>query len=61
VAQSSGPTEQKWGRPVGQVLVPFQIPLCQRVKESRYTGYPMPKVGVAAKLGRLATLAGQLA
>jgi hypothetical protein len=51
VAQSSGPTELKWGRPgpppwpAGQVLAPFQFPLCQRVMEGRCTGYPMPKVG----------------
>jgi hypothetical protein len=40
-----------------QVLVPFQILLCQRVKEGRCMRYPMPKVGKAMKLGRLATLA----
>jgi hypothetical protein len=67
VVQSSGPTELKWGRPApppwpaGQVQAPFQIPLCQRVKEGRCTGYSMPKVGAAKKLGRPATLAGRLA
>jgi hypothetical protein len=64
VAQSPGPTEPKWGQPApplwlaGQVLVPFQIPLCQRVKEGRCMGYPMLKVGAAIKLGHPATLAG---
>jgi hypothetical protein len=52
-----GPNRAKVG-PAGQVLVPFQIPLCQRVKEDWCTGYPLPKVGVAMKLGRPATLAG---
>jgi hypothetical protein len=41
------------------VLVPFQTPLCQRVKEGRCTGHPMPKVGAARKLGCQTTLAGQ--
>jgi hypothetical protein len=44
--------------PVGQVLVPFQISLYQRIKEGRCTGYPMPKIGAALKLCRPATLAG---
>jgi hypothetical protein len=50
VAQSPSPTEPKWGQltpppwPTSQVLVPFQYPLCQCVKEGRYTGYPMSKV-----------------
>jgi hypothetical protein len=35
--------------------------LCQRVKEGWCMGHPMPKVGAARKLGRLATLAGRLA
>jgi hypothetical protein len=65
MAQSPGPTKPKWARsapphwPAGQVLAPFQIPLCQRVKEGRCTGYPMPKVGAAMKLGRPATLASR--
>jgi hypothetical protein len=65
VAQSSGPTEPKWHWtapppwPVGQVLAPFQIPLCQCVEEGRCMGYPMHNVGGAFKLGCLATLAGQ--
>jgi hypothetical protein len=64
VAQSKGPTEPKWGRsapppwPAGQVLAPFQILLCQCVKEGRCTGHPMPKVGVAKKHDHPATLAG---
>jgi hypothetical protein len=51
MAQSLGPTEPKWGRlappprPAGQVLVPFQFLLYQRVKERRWMGYPMAKVG----------------
>jgi hypothetical protein len=67
VAQSPSPTEPKWRRrapplwPANQVLAPFQIMFCQCVKEGRCTGYPMPKVGAATKLGRLATLASQLA
>jgi hypothetical protein len=60
VAQSPGPTEPKWG-PADQVLAPFQIPLCQRVKEGRCTGYQMPKVDATMKLGCPATLAGGLA
>jgi hypothetical protein len=50
MAQNSGPTEPKWGRPapppwpVGQVLAPFQFPLCQHVKEGWCTGYLIPKV-----------------
>jgi hypothetical protein len=55
-----GPNRAKVG-PAGQALAHFQIPLFQRVKEGRCTWYPMPKVGVATKLGRLATLAGRLA
>jgi hypothetical protein len=56
MAQSLGPTKPKWGQPApppwpgGQVLVHFQIPVCQHVKEGQCTGYPMPKVGVAMKL-----------
>jgi hypothetical protein len=51
VAQSPGPTEPKWSQSApppwlaGQVLGPFQFPLCQRVKEGWCTGYPMSKVG----------------
>jgi hypothetical protein len=51
VTQSPSPTKPKWGRlaphpwPASQVLVPFQFLLCQRVKEGRCTGYPMPKAG----------------
>jgi hypothetical protein len=62
VAQNPGPTEPKWGQsapppwPVGQVLAPFQIPLCQHVKECWCMGYPMPKVSAATKLGRPAGL-----
>jgi hypothetical protein len=62
VAQSLGPTKPKSGRsapppwPAGQVLAPFQILLCQRVKEGQCTGYPMPKVGADTKLGCLAGL-----
>jgi hypothetical protein len=59
--QSPGPTEPKWHWPASQVLAPFQIPLCQCVKEGRCTGYPMPKVGVVTKLGCPATLAGRAA
>jgi hypothetical protein len=50
VAQSLDPTEPEWGWPApppwpaGQVLVPFKFSLCQRVKEGRCMGYPMPKV-----------------
>jgi hypothetical protein len=64
VAQSLGPTEPKWDQPApppwlaAQVLASFQTLLCQHVKEGRCTGYPMPKVGAAKKLGRSATLAG---
>jgi hypothetical protein len=36
--------------------VPFQIPLCQHVKEGWCQGYPMPKVSAAMKLGRPVTL-----
>jgi hypothetical protein len=43
------------------MLAPFQIPLCQHVKEGRCIEYPMPKVSAAMKLGRLATLASQSA
>jgi hypothetical protein len=43
------------------MLAPFQIPLCQHVKEGRCTEYPMPKVGAAMQLCRLATLASQSA
>jgi hypothetical protein len=59
VAQSLGPTEPNWGwpapppSPLGQVLAPFEIPLCQHVKEGRRTGYPLPKVGPATKLARV--------
>jgi hypothetical protein len=62
MAQSLGPSELKWGRPApprwpaGQVLAPFQFRLCQRVKEGRCMGYPMPK-SVEAELG--GRLAGQ--
>jgi hypothetical protein len=65
IAQSSGPIELKWERPapppwpVGQLLAHFQTLLCQRAKEGWCTGHPMPKVGVAWKRGRPATLAGQ--
>jgi hypothetical protein len=51
-AQSPGPTEPKWGQPIPP-------PLCQRVKEGRCMGHPMPKVGAARKLGGLATVAGR--
>jgi hypothetical protein len=67
VAQRLGPTEPKWGRlaappwPAGQVLAPFQTPLCQCVKEGWCMGHPMPKVGAANKLGHSATLASQKA
>jgi hypothetical protein len=50
MAQSLGPTEPRSGQPAqppwlaGQVLVPFQFPLCQHVKDGRCMGYPMPKV-----------------
>jgi hypothetical protein len=42
-------------------LAPFQIPLCQHVKEGQCMGYPMPKVGATMKLGRPATLADRSA
>jgi hypothetical protein len=67
VAQSPSPTEPKWARPVPppwparQVLAPFQIPLCQCVKEGRCMGYPMPKVDAATRLGHPTTLAGRAA
>jgi hypothetical protein len=50
MAQSSSPTEPKWGRPApppwlaSQVFVPFQFLLCECVKEGQCTGYLMPKV-----------------
>jgi hypothetical protein len=65
MAQSSGPTEPKWGLPapspwpIGQALAPLQTLLCQHVKEGQCTGHPMPKVGAARKLGRPTTLAGR--
>jgi hypothetical protein len=36
----------------GDVLAPFQTPLCHRVNEGPCTGHAMPKVGEAKKLGR---------
>jgi hypothetical protein len=67
VAQSPGPTKPKWGRPVpppwpaGQVLAPFQSLLCQHVKVGWCTGYPMPKVSAAMKLGHPTTQSTDLA
>jgi hypothetical protein len=67
VAQRPGPTEPKWGWQApppwltAQVLVPFQTPLCQHVKEGQCMGHPMPKVGEPRKLGHPATLAGRSA
>jgi hypothetical protein len=61
VAQSMGQIELKWVRlapppwPAAQVLTPFQTPLCQRVKEGRCMGHPMPRVGAARKVGHPAT------
>jgi hypothetical protein len=51
-----GPNRDKM-RPASQVFAPFQILFCQHVMEGWCTGYPMPKVGSAMKLGRSATLA----
>jgi hypothetical protein len=61
VAQSPSLTEPKWGQlapppwPDGQVLVPIQFPLCQRVKVGRWMGYPCPKLVEAELGGWLAT------
>jgi hypothetical protein len=56
----AGPNRAKVG-PAGQVLVPFKILLCQHVKEGQCMGYPMPKVSVATKHGRPATIDGRAA
>jgi hypothetical protein len=61
----AGPNREKLGWPApppslaDQLSAPFQIPLCQRVKEGRCMEYPMPKVGAAMKLGRPTNLAGR--
>jgi hypothetical protein len=61
VAQSPSLTEPKWGQlapppwPDGQVLVPIQFLLCQRVKVGRWMGYPCPKLVEAELGGWLAT------